>query len=69
MPLEPKLAPCGWRCPHRRPALTGPFGNCVIVIVLYYKQMVATPEIPCPEGQRLLLHQDGAATMPAIDQP
>ena len=27
MPLEPKLAPCGWRCPHRRPALTGPFGN------------------------------------------
>ena len=27
MPLEPKLAPCGWRCPHRCPALTGPFGN------------------------------------------
>ena len=27
MPLEPKLAPCGWRCPHRRPALTGSFGN------------------------------------------
>ena len=27
MPLEPKLAPCGWRCPHRRPAFTGTFGN------------------------------------------
>ena len=30
MPLEPKLAPCGWRCPHRRPALTGSFGNWLI---------------------------------------
>ena len=29
MPLEAKLAPCGWRCPHRRPALMEPFGNCV----------------------------------------
>ena len=27
MPLEPKLAPCGWRCPHQHPPLTGPFGN------------------------------------------
>ena len=24
--LEPKVAPCGWHCPHRRPACTGPFG-------------------------------------------
>ena len=29
MPLEPKLAPCGRRCPHRRPALSGPFGYLV----------------------------------------
>ena len=21
MPLERKLAPCGWRCPHHRPTL------------------------------------------------
>ena len=34
MPLEPKLAPCGWRCPHRRPALMGPFGNWTNVVVL-----------------------------------
>ena len=27
MPLEPKLASCGWQCPHRRPAFTGPFGT------------------------------------------
>ena len=32
MPLEPKLAPCGWRCPHRRPTLTGSFGNWYSVI-------------------------------------
>ena len=32
MLLEPKLAPCGWRCPHRRPALMGPFGNWYLVI-------------------------------------
>ena len=28
-PLEPKLAPCGWCCPRRRPTLMGPFGNLV----------------------------------------
>ena len=40
LPLEPKLAPflfgevrswlhpCGRRCPHWRPALTGSFDNC-----------------------------------------
>ena len=35
LPLDPKPAPCGWRCPHRRPALTGPFGN-----VVFYLQKV-----------------------------
>jgi hypothetical protein len=27
LPLEPELAPCGWRCPHRRLTLMRPFGN------------------------------------------
>ena len=38
MPLEPELAPCGWRCPHRRPALTGPSGNC-------YQQNIVSRDI------------------------
>ena len=33
MPLEPELAPCGWRwAPRRRPAWTGPFGNRELTI-------------------------------------
>jgi hypothetical protein len=27
LPLEPELAPCGWRFPHRRLTLMRPFGN------------------------------------------
>jgi hypothetical protein len=27
LPLEPELAPSGWRCPHRRLTLMRPFGN------------------------------------------
>jgi hypothetical protein len=26
-PFEPVLAPCGWRCPHRRLTLIRTFGN------------------------------------------
>jgi hypothetical protein len=27
LPMEPELAPCGWRCPHRRLTLMRLFGN------------------------------------------
>jgi hypothetical protein len=27
---EPRLAPCGWRCPHRRPTVMGSVGNLVL---------------------------------------
>ena len=34
MPLEPELAPCGWRCPHQRPTLMrGPFGILYTLLV------------------------------------
>jgi hypothetical protein len=25
--MEPALAPCGWRCPHRRPPVMGSIAN------------------------------------------
>jgi len=31
LPLEPKLALCGWHCPHRRPAFTGH----LVMVMLY----------------------------------
>jgi hypothetical protein len=33
LPLEPELAPCGWRCPHRRLTLMRPFVNWDMVLV------------------------------------
>jgi hypothetical protein len=30
LPMEPELAPCGWRCPHRRPTVMGSIGNLVV---------------------------------------
>jgi hypothetical protein len=31
LPLEPELAPSGWRWPHRRPYLMGSFGYLVML--------------------------------------
>jgi hypothetical protein len=28
----PELAPCGWRCPHRRPTVMGSIGDLVILV-------------------------------------
>ena len=33
MPLNSRVAPCGWRCPNRRPAFTGPCGRITIIMV------------------------------------
>jgi hypothetical protein len=33
-----ELAPCGWRCPHRRPTVMGSIGN--LVSATPYKQLV-----------------------------
>jgi hypothetical protein len=30
LPMEPEVAPCGWRCPHRRPTVMVSIGSLVI---------------------------------------
>ena len=32
MPLEPKLASCGWRCPHQAPRFDGATWSFVIIL-------------------------------------
>jgi hypothetical protein len=34
LPMKPELAPCGWRCPHRRPTVLGSIGKLLIVVYL-----------------------------------
>ena len=41
MLLEPELPPCGWRCPHRHPALMRPFGNVVICNLVMLAESMA----------------------------
>jgi hypothetical protein len=43
LPMEPELAPCGWRCPHRRPtAVMGSIDNFVMWYQIY-RQLLTGP--------------------------